>query len=105
MTNLYLITNERENMSDRLITNIDEFNEQSEKEYDKNVSRLVYQKSKLQEEVRTMKRIIAEYTIKLDDIEEQLKWTELNVVCKIQGSDKDAERYKDLILNAVNGVE
>tara|TARA_Y100000401_G_scaffold110605_1_gene107968 strand:- start:4741 stop:4977 length:237 start_codon:yes stop_codon:yes gene_type:complete len=36
---------------------------------------------------------------------EQLKWTELNVVCKIQGSDKDAERYKDLILNAVNGVE
>ena len=76
MTNLYLITNERENMSDRLITNIDEHNEQSEKEYDKNVSRLVYQKSKLQEEVRTMKRIIAEYTIKLDDIEEQLKWTE-----------------------------
>ncbi len=76
MTNLYLITKERENMSDRLITNIDEFNEQSEKEYDKNVSRLVYQKSKLQEEVRTMKRIIAEYTIKLDDIEEQLKWTE-----------------------------
>ena len=76
MTNLYLITKERENMSDRLITNIDEFNEQSEKEYDKNVSRLVYQKSKLQEEVRTMKRIIAEYTFKLDDIEEQLKWTE-----------------------------
>ena len=76
MTNLYLITKERENMSDRLITNIDEFNEQSEKEYDKNVSRFVYQKSKLQEEVRTMKRIIAEYTIKLDDIEEQLKWTE-----------------------------
>ena len=76
MTNLYLITNERENMSDRLITNIDEFNEQSEKEYDKNVSRLVCQKSKLQEEVRTMKRIIAKYTIKLDDIEEQLKWTE-----------------------------
>ena len=76
MTNLYLITKERENMSDRLITNIDEFNEQSEKEYDKNVSRLVCQKSKLQEEVRTMKRIIAEYTIKLDDIEEQLKWTE-----------------------------
>lgn len=76
MTNLYLITNERENMSDRLITNIDEHNEQSEKEYDKNVSRLVCQKSKLQEEVRTMKRIIAEYTIKLDDIEEQLKWTE-----------------------------
>ena len=76
MTNLYLITKERENMSDRLITNIDEHNEQSEKEYDKNVSRLVYQKSKLQEEVRTMKRIIAEYTIKLDDIEEQLKWTE-----------------------------
>ena len=59
MTNLYLITKERENMSDRLITNIDEFNEQSEKEYDKNVSRLVCQKSKLQEEVRTMKRIIA----------------------------------------------
>ena len=76
MTNLYLITKERENMSDRLITNIDEFNEQSEKEYDKNVSRLVCQKSKLQEEVRTMKRIIAKYTIKLDDIEEQLKWTE-----------------------------
>ena len=76
MTNLYLITKERENMSDRLITNIDEHNEQSEKEYDKNVSRLVCQKSKLQEEVRTMKRIIAEYTIKLDDIEEQLKWTE-----------------------------
>ena len=76
MTNLYLITNERENMSDRLITNIDEHNEQSEKEYDKNVSRLVCQKSKLQEEVRTMKRIIAKYTIKLDDIEEQLKWTE-----------------------------
>ena len=76
MTNLYLITNERENMSDRLITNIDEHNEQSEKEYDKNVSRLVCQKSKLQEEVRTMKRIIAEHTIKLDDIEEQLKWTE-----------------------------
>ena len=76
MTNLYLITKERENMSDRLITNMDEHNEQSEKEYDKNVSRLVYQKSKLQEEVRTMKRIIAEYTIKLDDIEEQLKWTE-----------------------------
>ena len=76
MTNLYLITKERENMSDRLITNIDEHNEQSEKEYDKNVSRLVCQKSKLQEAVRTMKRIIAKYTIKLDDIEEQLKWTE-----------------------------
>ena len=74
MTNLYLITKERENMSDRLITNIDEFNEQSEKEYDKNVSRLVYQKSKLEEEKRNIFRLIAEYEIRVDDINEHLRF-------------------------------
>jgi len=74
MTNLYLITKERENMSDRLITNIDEFNEQSEKEYDKNVSRLVYQKSKLEEEKRNIFRLIAEYEIRVDDINDELRF-------------------------------
>ena len=30
----------------------------------------------------------------------QLKYTQVNVVCKIQGYDEDADRYKDIILNA-----
>lgn len=34
--------------------------------------------------------------------EDALKYTEVNVVCKIQGYDKDADKYKDIILNAIN---
>ena len=52
---------------------------------------------------RLPKWIIKRYDESLND--DQLRWSELNVVCKIQGSDKDAEKYKDLILNAVNGVK
>ena len=79
MTNLYLITNERENMSDRLITNIDEHNERAEKEYDENVSRLVYQKSKLEKEKRNIFRLIAEYEIRVDDINEYLRFIKITL--------------------------
>jgi len=34
--------------------------------------------------------------------EDQLKWTELNVVCKIQGTDAHAQMFKDMILKAIN---
>ena len=50
---------------------------------------------------RLPKWIIKRYDKSLN--EDQLKYTELNVVCKIQGYDEDANRYKDIILNAVNG--
>jgi|DEB0MinimDraft_4_1074332.scaffolds.fasta_scaffold59845_4 Fe-S-cluster formation regulator IscX/YfhJ len=50
---------------------------------------------------RLPKWIIKRYDKSLN--EDQLKYTELNVICKIQGYDEDANRYKDIILNAVNG--
>jgi Fe-S-cluster formation regulator IscX/YfhJ len=50
---------------------------------------------------RLPKWIIKQYDKNLN--EDQLKYTEMNVVCKIQGYDEDAKRYKDIILNAVNG--
>ncbi|QDP53916.1 MAG: hypothetical protein Unbinned202contig1002_45 [Prokaryotic dsDNA virus sp.] len=52
---------------------------------------------------RLPKWIIKRYDESLN--KDQREFSELNVVCKVQGSDKDAKRYKDLILNAVNGVE
>tara|TARA_R100000458_G_C8217371_1_gene202829 strand:+ start:682 stop:891 length:210 start_codon:yes stop_codon:yes gene_type:complete len=66
-------------MSDRLITNIDEHNAQSEKEYDENVSRLVYQKSKLEKEKRNIFRLIAEYEIRVDDINEYLRFIKITL--------------------------
>ena len=46
--------------------------------------------------------IIKDSTITQKLNQDQLKYTELGVVCKIQGNDKDAEKYKDMILKAIN---